>query len=94
MSSSAYEGLEVVPHEGLQTSQEGLEVVDQGPPEVVASLDGFTKSASIEPAVQNPRTLCGVRKTTFWFLIAVISVCVIAGAVSGGVEASQKSTER
>lgn len=93
MSSSAYEGLEVVPHEGLQTSQEGLEVADQRPPKVIGSLDEFTKSASFAPVVQNPPTICGMRKTTFRLLVAVISIFVIAGAVSGGVEASKKSTE-
>ncbi len=94
MSSSAYEGLEVAPDEGLQLPREGLEVVDPGVPEAIGYSDEFTKSAASEPVIHNARTVCGVRKTIFWSIFAVVLICIIVGGVVGGIEGSKHSTER
>jgi hypothetical protein len=36
---------------------------------------------------QKPRTICGLRRTTFWLLMVII-ILILAGAIGGGVGGS------
>ena len=92
MPSSAFEGSEVAYYEGLETPQEELEAVEPGAAEVVDSSDKFAQSAATG-LVKTPRPVHGIRKTTFWLGVALMSICVIAGGVGGGVGASKKAAE-
>ena len=90
MPSSASEGFEVAHYEGLETSQEELEAVEPG---VVDSSNKFAESAATG-LVETPGLVWGIPKTMFWLGVALMSICVIAGGVGGGVEAFKKAAER
>ena len=98
MSSRPYpanEGLQVVD----SSHPHGLEVAGSNAPEVVpgeASLyqiqqgkqavTGHDSEKEVAPGGSERRgNICGLRRRTFWILLGVVCLIVIAAAVGGGV---------
>jgi len=65
-------------YSGLEVAQAALT------PTIPNANDGDLPFSAEE---QKPRTICGLRRTTFWLLMVII-ILILAGAIGGGVGGS------
>lgn len=70
------------------------QVIDSTPPEVY-----HTQGSTLPPPAPNDqpeqdRTVCGLKRKTFWILFAVLLVIIIAAAVGGGVGGALSSKKK
>lgn len=82
-----HEGLQLVPNQVLPSQSSSSLAIAYEPvqpiePDVYFEL-GFPDKASERTVVE--RRICGVKRRTFWILMAVAIVAIVAAAVGGGV---------
>ncbi|KAB2574447.1 hypothetical protein DBV05_g6866 [Lasiodiplodia theobromae] len=70
------------------------QVIDSTPPEVY-----YTQGSTLPPPAPNDqseqdRTVCGLKRKTFWIVFAVLLVIIIAAAVGGGVGGALSSKKK
>ena len=77
-------GLEVVP----STKDPALTTTLYAPSEYPPTDTGtYYNASSLPQGSQQPRLICGLRRTTFWLLV-VLATLIVVGAVGGGVGGS------
>lgn len=103
-TQSYHDGLEVVPHsEHTDYQKYPTESTDKekfpyySPVPVTATPHGDDTNKIAYGATANeqypPKTICGLRKRTFWILVAV-AVVIVAAAVGGGVGGALASNKK
>lgn len=70
------------------------QVIDSTPPEVCHAHEGSTLPPQAPNQSEQERTVCGLRRKTFWILFAVLLVIIIGAAVGGGVGGALSSKKK
>lgn len=74
--------------EGLQVDSSGLEIVKAEKIVSYVHEQGYHGSDGQKQAdetINRKRRICGLRRTTFFLTVAIVSIIILAGAIGGGV---------
>ena len=89
----ASEGLQAVPPgEGLEYKYNATDATHSYPEVDYRKPSGLDQQTNHHNPGRDTLTICGLKRRTFWVVLGIVAVVIIAAAVAGGVVASRKNT--